>query len=132
MLPKYKDITELIKKGATVEAQEKIMELREAALELQEENLELKTRIKELEDKLNTKGALEYDRGLYWLYEEDAAGDLTIKTGPFCQRCQDVDSLLVRLQDGKNDVWRCYACKNTTLGPDFVEEPIDYSEPEGF
>lgn len=34
MLPKYKDITELIKKGATVEALEKIMELREAALEL--------------------------------------------------------------------------------------------------
>jgi len=28
MLPRYKDIAELVKKGATVEAQEKIMELR--------------------------------------------------------------------------------------------------------
>ena len=29
MIPNYKDIVELIKKGATVEAQEKIMELRD-------------------------------------------------------------------------------------------------------
>ncbi len=36
-LPRYKEIVELVKKGATLEAQEKIIELREAALELQEE-----------------------------------------------------------------------------------------------
>ena len=35
-LPAYKDIIELIKKGATVEAQEKIMEPRETALSLRE------------------------------------------------------------------------------------------------
>lgn len=37
--PNYKDIIELIKKGSTIEAQEKIMELREGALALQEENI---------------------------------------------------------------------------------------------
>lgn len=49
MLPRYKDIVELIKKGSTLEAQEQIITLREGALELQEENHQLKQRIKELE-----------------------------------------------------------------------------------
>lgn len=49
MLPRYKDIVELLKKGSTIEAQEQIMSLREGALELQEENHQLKQRIKELE-----------------------------------------------------------------------------------
>ena len=51
-LPKYKDIIELIKKGATIEAQEKIMELRESALELQEENINLKNQVLELQEKI--------------------------------------------------------------------------------
>ena len=50
LLPNYKDIVDLIKKGSTIEAQEKIMELREGALGLQEENLELKAKIKDLEE----------------------------------------------------------------------------------
>ena len=50
-LPNYKDIFELIKKGSTIEAQEKIMELRKAALELQEENIELKNQILELQER---------------------------------------------------------------------------------
>lgn len=41
-MPSYKDIVDLIKKGATIEAQEKIMELREAAVELQDENISLR------------------------------------------------------------------------------------------
>ena len=48
-LPSYKDIIELIKAGATIEAQEKIMELRQSALEIQEENIKLRNRIIELE-----------------------------------------------------------------------------------
>jgi len=46
MIPTYKEIIELIKKGATIEAQEKIMELRESAIELQSENIELKQKSK--------------------------------------------------------------------------------------
>ena len=50
--PSYKDIIELIKAGATIEAQEKIMELRQAALDIQEENINLRNRVNELESKL--------------------------------------------------------------------------------
>ena len=55
-LPTYKDIVDLLKKGATFEAQERIMELREAVLELQEENVTLKQKIRELEESLKLKG----------------------------------------------------------------------------
>ena len=48
-LPSYKDILELLKAGATIEAQEKIMELRQAALSIQEDNVQLRNRVLELE-----------------------------------------------------------------------------------
>ena len=38
-LPNYKEIVELLKKGADVEDQEKIMKLRETAIDLKEENV---------------------------------------------------------------------------------------------
>jgi hypothetical protein len=47
-LPSYSQIADLLKKGATLEAQEQIMKLREAAIELQEENLKLREDIKRL------------------------------------------------------------------------------------
>jgi len=59
MLPKYNDIIELIKKGSTIEAQEKILELREAALEIQEENLELRGKVKALEEKMDLIDAVQ-------------------------------------------------------------------------
>ena len=112
MIPNYKEIVELIKKGATVEAQEKIMELRVAALEYQEENAELKLRVKELEEELEVKGNLEYSSSAYWLWREDDAGDYTIKDGPFCQRCYDADKKLIRLQDW-DKAWSCMNCEKS-------------------
>jgi Zn finger protein HypA/HybF involved in hydrogenase expression len=41
-IPNIKEIFELIKKGATIEAQQKIVELRETVISLQEENINLK------------------------------------------------------------------------------------------
>ncbi len=112
MLPNYGEIVELLKKGATVEAQEKIMELREKSLELQEENITLKAQIKGLEEALNIRDNIEYEPPVYWLWRQDDAGDLTIKDGPFCQRCYDVDGNLVRLQDW-DDSWTCMECEKT-------------------
>lgn len=59
-LPSIRDIFELIKTGATIEAQEKVMELRQAALEVQEENIKLRNRILELESRVRE---LESDTG---------------------------------------------------------------------
>ena len=120
-----------MKKGATVEAQEKIMELREGALELQEENAKLKEENNKLQEKLNIRNHIEYDEGVYWLWEEDESGDYTVKIGPFCQHCYDDEKKLIRLQ--KRDIeeidsesrrsyktgnyyYRCFKCKNNYDG----------------
>ncbi len=113
MLPNYSDIVDLIKKGATVEAQEKIMELRIGALEIQEENLALKSKIKELENQLDIKLHMGYEGHVYWRYLADEAGDFTVKDGPFCQRCYDADQKLVRLYDSKDGWLRCKQCSQT-------------------
>jgi hypothetical protein len=91
VLPRYKDIVDLIKKGSTLEAQEQIMALRESALELQEENIELKEKIKELEKSVRLKGSTKFENGAYWII------DANQKDGPFCQQCFDSDGLLMRL-----------------------------------
>lgn len=56
-LPSYKEILELIKTGATIEAQEKIMELRQAALALQEENIELRNQVIALQEQVKSLSA---------------------------------------------------------------------------
>jgi len=99
-LPTYKDIVELLKKGATVEAQERIMELREAVLELQEENVTLKQKIRELEAALKLKGELHFDGSVYWQNENNG------RIGPFCPQCLDVEEKLVRLQNYET-TWYC-------------------------
>ncbi len=59
-LPKFSEIVELIKKGSTIEAQEKIMELRHAMMDLQEENLALREQVSALREQIkeyeNPKG----------------------------------------------------------------------------
>lgn len=82
MIPKYGDIVDLIKKGSTVEAQEKIMELREAAIELQEENLDLKQKTKELDELLNKKNDMTFDSPFYYTEGDNI---------PYCPRCWEVD-----------------------------------------
>lgn len=104
-LPTYKDIVDLIKKGATVEAQEQIMVLREGALQLQEENFQLREKVKDLEESLKIKGQFTFDGSSYWLEDESRTD------GPFCQHCYDTVGKLIRLQDW-GDTWLCFACKN--------------------
>jgi hypothetical protein len=101
LLPDYK--------GATLPAQEKIMELRVAALELQEENIRLKKRVKELEEELKLKGQLRFDEKVYWLDKGDGTED-----GPYCQLCYDGEHKRIRLQSIETATgprWSCLKCK---------------------
>ncbi len=104
-LPSYKDIIALIEQGDIAEAQKQILALREAALELQEENIELKEKVRRLEEELKIKGRLSFEKGVYFLVEDDT------KDGPYCQRCYDKETKLVRLQDD-GDHWFCYGCSH--------------------
>lgn len=108
-LPDYKDIIDLLKKGATVPAQEKIMELRVGALELQEENIRLKEQVKKLEEEIQLKSQLRFEGNVYWLNRGDQTQD-----GPYCQLCYDGEGKLIRLQQLTNNTfyrWHCYKCE---------------------
>lgn len=119
MIPRYKDIVDLVKKGSTVEAQEKIMELRESALALQEENFELREKNAELEAALANKNSLKYEAPFYWKIEGEE------KEGPFCQQCQDKDNKQIRLQTTGEDFWRCFTCNQVYYGPEYKEPDIN-------
>ena len=118
MIPKYKDIVDLMKKGATVEAQEKIMELREGALELQEENFDLKEQVRTLEKALSEKATLHYEAPFYWKINGSD------RDGPFCQQCNDNSDKQIRLQNNGNDYWDCRTCKQGFSGKNHKEIDI--------
>jgi len=104
-LPKYKDIIELLKKGATIEAQEKIMELREAALELQEDNINLKNQVLELQERIRKIGSFEGEpcprcRKPAWVVEsskpDSTFGDLGgLRREYKCTECGFTESKLI-------------------------------------
>lgn len=106
LIPSYKEIVDLLKTGATIEAQEKIMELRVASLELQEENMQLKKQLAEAEATLAVKQAVTWKPPFYWVKLGEK------EDGPYCQKCYDTDRKLVRLQKNLNDetAWRGLAC----------------------
>ena len=81
-IPSYRDIVDLLKKGATLEAQERIMELREATILLQDENHVLKDRVKQLEEALCFKEGLQFIAPFYF---KEGDGN------PFCPRCWEKD-----------------------------------------
>lgn len=106
-IPSYTEIIELLKKGATLEAQTKIMELREALLSEKEENNILHLQIHELEKQLEIKDQLNWDGKMYWLIKNG------VNDGPYCQQCYDSNKKLIRLQKSvNNDCMLCKTCKN--------------------
>ena len=107
ILPTYKDIQELLKKGLTLEAQEKIMELREGALDLQEQKLALEQRVKELEEALVIKGELVREKNVYYRVLADGKRD-----GPYCLSCWDGDRKLVNIMQFAYGTMKCGRCKN--------------------
>ena len=119
VLPDYNEIKELIKKGATLEAQEKIMELREFIVELQQENISLKNDNKALKEELEIKGKMDFDGSVYWL-KDNSEGSVD-KDGPFCPACFDKDQTSIRLQHIKGDEYieayrSCNVCKSNYYG----------------
>ena len=104
-LPNYKDIVDLVKTGATIEAQEKIMELRQSALAIQEKNVELQNRVLELEARVKELESAEGEpcprcRKKSWVVETSAPdrrfGALGgVRRTYKCAECGLTESLLV-------------------------------------
>jgi hypothetical protein len=111
MIPKIspKEIIGLIKKGANLEAEQKIMELKEKALELQEENLILK------EENLNLKKQLEKKEQYEFTgigYQKKGNSNSPI----YCQICYEKENnhFTHRLTEDKEmGGFRCRVCKKS-------------------
>src|SRR5262245_52309939 len=114
-LPNVKDIIELVKTGATIQAQEQILQLRQEAVDCQEENLRLRAQLADAERKLDLRARLTFDGRALWLRADTATPE-----GPYCQLCHDRDGKLIRMHEedcsnhGDRSVlgWHCYGCKN--------------------
>ena len=111
-IPNYQDILDSLRNGLSLEAREKIMELREAALRLQEENLSLREKLKHFEMDADSCRDMYFDRGVYWL--RTPTDDGTNLVGPFCQVCHDKDLRPVRLHRNSTPGggWFCAVCRN--------------------
>ena len=80
--------------------------------------------IKELEQKLDLKGKVKFERPFYWKQDDDQ------RDGPFCQKCYDSKDKLIRLQQrGNRDEWDCLECSNYYRGPRYVPPPNDSMKP---
>ncbi len=88
--------------GALADAKIEIAEIQGLLIEKDEE-------IRALKAKVDLTGNLVFENRCYWKEEGEK------RDGPFCQRCYDVESRLVRLQLGKrtreNGTFRWYSCK---------------------
>jgi Zn finger protein HypA/HybF involved in hydrogenase expression len=134
-LPTVSQIFELVKKGATLEAQEKIVELRQAVVDCQDDNLRLRAdiqnlqgQIAELTQKLSLREAVEFDHanGVYWPKGEEK-GD-----HPICPTCYDNASKPIRMHttysrptqfDGGHYIWVCTVCSIKIVRNDKPTEP---------
>jgi ribosomal protein L37AE/L43A len=108
LFPRFGEISELVKKGATLEAQKSIMELKEVVLELQEQNLLLRNENSELKENIKASSEkLIWEKPFYWLQKNE-----NHKEGPFCQQCYDSVNKAIRLIGNGRGFWECKTCKN--------------------
>ena len=142
-LPNYKEILDLLKRGATMEAQEAIMTLREAAVDSREEVLELKKQVTALESQLKAVGDWEAQKERYSLVSPWRAGQAyALKRSHaggeeahwMCTNCFH-NSKRVILNPIKKDGWVLMACPSckATINTDFrgigsAKYAEDYSE----
>src|SRR5215212_9893370 len=123
--PIEKDILDLVRQGATGEAEKRIVALRASATSAQLEVSKLKEVVKALERELHLRDSLSFDGQFYWT----GAGE--VKEGPYCQTCFDTEHLMMRLQyrtveeidyetgytrPGARIFYKCSRCSKKTVG----------------
>lgn len=104
-------LVDLVKTGATIEAQEQIAELRLALSDAKIELSDLREEVSELKRAATLRAQMDWDGTLYWRKLADGQSE-----GPFCQRCLEADSKPVHLQtlpEGFGTRWICTVCNKT-------------------
>ena len=108
-----KALLTLAKEANRLDLAEDLVELRREALDLKEENAMLREQIKSLEEKVSLQSKVVFEKGIYWVEEDEMTRDKS-KT-PICPRCWDVDRIVVRQALTKRHLglgFRCSNCNN--------------------
>jgi len=99
-------ITDIVKKSATLDLQEKIVSLREFIISIKDENIALKEENQSLKMHLAAEQEFVLRDGMYWK-EGDGV--------PFCQKCLDVYKKRVHLQRWSGNRQKCLECNNVYM-----------------
>ena len=113
-------IGNLLKDGMTLEAQEKIIELRKKIVEIESAYLDMQEENKNLRTALDRKENLKFENGVYWKIDE--VGD---SMGPFCAKCHDKEGKLCRMIKDKY----YYVCVSCDMAVEHTEIPVQQRLP---
>jgi len=121
ILDNAKVVADLVKKYNDQELYQKLIDLRDEIFTLKEENLKLKETVGQLRDNLKLKETVMWERPFYWIQNGDE------RDGPYCQKCYDGETKLVRLQqrDSRGE-WDCLQCGTYLTGPGYVPPRDDH------
>jgi len=95
LLDTMRKIYDLATKGATIELQKTILDLKREVLAVANENVQLREELLRLTNAGADSGEVKWEGDAYWTVQEDGSKD-----GPFCQVCYDSSRKLCRLYYG--------------------------------
>ncbi|HKP97567.1 MAG TPA: hypothetical protein VJ385_17620 [Fibrobacteria bacterium] len=106
-----------------VQLMDELVEVKESLVSARESNLDLKSELNALRERLELKSSLQWDGSKYWLDKDGR------KTGPYCQKCNDENEKLIRLQfNGSfrhhSGYWNCLTCGARFSEAELREDPI--------
>jgi hypothetical protein len=115
IVDQFKELAALAQKVQNIELYKKLVSFQSEMFALQEENRDLKESIRQLQEKLNLKAKVVWQRPFYWMQDGDE------RDGPYCQKCYDSEGKLVRLQRRESGTeWDCLQCKSYFTGPGYA------------
>ena len=98
----------------------KLVDVQEAFQDVREENFDLREENRQLREQLLINEQLEFRDNMYWRKRKDGTEE-----GPFCTKCRDSDSKLVRMHTFgsiERDGGYCPQCKTRVRGSQAYDE----------
>jgi regulator of replication initiation timing len=109
---RFNRVVDIAKKLGDVELKQALMEIRKDLQQLLAENQKLRVEVRKLREELypeekphKPKGEVRFERGAYWLVEDDGQ-----KRGPMCTGCWETRQHLHRLLRQMQDFFMCPEC----------------------
>lgn len=103
-----RSVGKVLQEAGKIEQYKQILETLEKLLQMQKKISELEEENKILKDQSKIKRNLTYENDAYWVGKNDN------KEGPFCSKCWDADTKLVRMHYYEHsNIYNCPNCKNS-------------------